>query len=135
MDHESALRRLTQELLDCIASGDWEKYCQLCDPSLTCFEPEAVGNLVQGLDFHRFYFDLLKDQQHQSQTTITQPHVRVMGQVAVVAYVRLIQKCGPPEMKPALTTEAYEETRIWRLEADRWIHVHFHRSPARTWEP
>ena len=24
---------------------------------MTCFEPETVGNLVEGLDFHKFYFD------------------------------------------------------------------------------
>ena len=24
---------------------------------LTAFEPEAKGNLVEGLEFHRFYFD------------------------------------------------------------------------------
>lgn len=27
------------------------------DPHLTAFEPEALGNLVVGLDFHKFYFD------------------------------------------------------------------------------
>lgn len=24
---------------------------------MTCFEPEAQGNLVEDLDFHKFYFD------------------------------------------------------------------------------
>ena len=24
---------------------------------MTAFEPEAIGNLVEGLDFHKFYFD------------------------------------------------------------------------------
>lgn len=24
---------------------------------MTAFEPEALGNLVEGLDFHRFYFE------------------------------------------------------------------------------
>lgn len=29
----------------------------MCDPGMTAFEPEALGNLVEGLDFHRFYFE------------------------------------------------------------------------------
>jgi hypothetical protein len=24
---------------------------------MTAFEPEALGNLVEGLEFHKFYFD------------------------------------------------------------------------------
>ena len=32
-------------------------YRTLCDPKMTCFEPETIGNLVEGLDFHKFYFD------------------------------------------------------------------------------
>ncbi len=49
---------INQQLLECIAVGDWKTYATLCDPTLTCFEPEARGHLVQGMDFHRFYFDL-----------------------------------------------------------------------------
>lgn len=30
---------------------------KICDPGLTSFEPEALGNLVEGTDFHRFYFE------------------------------------------------------------------------------
>lgn len=30
---------------------------KICDPQLTAFEPEALGNLVEGMDFHKFYFD------------------------------------------------------------------------------
>lgn len=29
----------------------------MCDPGMTAFEPEALGNLVEGLEFHRFYFE------------------------------------------------------------------------------
>ncbi len=49
--------RLTQKLLDAIAQGDYSTYSQLCDSSLTAFEPEAPGVLVEGLSFHKFYFD------------------------------------------------------------------------------
>lgn len=38
----------------------WKLCClhsKMCDPAVTAFEPEALGNLVEGLDFHRFYFE------------------------------------------------------------------------------
>ena len=52
------LLELNQQLLESIASSDWDAYQQLCDGGLTAFEPEARGHLVAGLDFHRFYFEL-----------------------------------------------------------------------------
>ena len=55
---ESQLLDLTRQLLTAIADRDWKTYSQLCDPSLTCFEPEAVGQMIEGMDFHKFYFDL-----------------------------------------------------------------------------
>ena len=38
LDH---LVSLTQQLLDSIATNDWSTYSRLCDPQLTCFEPEV----------------------------------------------------------------------------------------------
>ncbi|EYC45889.1 hypothetical protein Y032_0414g1039 [Ancylostoma ceylanicum] len=49
--------RVTQQLLDAISCKDFEVYTKLCDPAMTCFEPEALGNLIEGVEFHRFYFD------------------------------------------------------------------------------
>jgi hypothetical protein len=48
---------LTQKLLDSVSRQDWKLYRELCDKSLTCFEPEAGEQLIGGLDFHKFYFD------------------------------------------------------------------------------
>jgi ketosteroid isomerase-like protein len=122
------LLRLNQRLLESIAAGDWAVYQELCDPSLTAFEPEAVGQLVEGLEFHRFYFGLgaARGPHH---TTMSSPHVRVLGDVALLAYVRLNQRTGPDG---APRTVAFEETRVWQRQGGRWRHVHFHRSrPAR----
>src|SRR5262245_38296851 len=68
------LLKLTQRLLDGIASGDWATYQELCDPTLTAIEPEARGVVVEGLPFHKFYFDLggIRGPHH---TTISAPHV------------------------------------------------------------
>ena len=30
---------------------------KICDPHITSFEPEALGNLVEGMEFHKFFFD------------------------------------------------------------------------------
>jgi calcium/calmodulin-dependent protein kinase (CaM kinase) II len=49
--------KVTEQLLDAITSGDSDTYASLCDPQLTSFAPEATGNLLHGLDFHKFYFD------------------------------------------------------------------------------
>src|SRR5205823_10213045 len=88
------LLQLNQRLLDCITVGDWATYQELCDPSLTAFEPESAGQVVEGLAFHRFYFDL-GGIRGRHQTTLSAPRVRLMGDVAVIAYVRLIQRIGP----------------------------------------
>jgi calcium/calmodulin-dependent protein kinase (CaM kinase) II len=119
------LLRLTQRLLDAIAGGDWETYQELCDPTLTSFEPEAHGVLVEGLAFHKFYFDLggIRGPNH---TTISAPHVRVLGDAAVVSYVRHVQRIG---LDGLATTVSHSETRVWQRRDGRWRHVHFHRSP------
>jgi calcium/calmodulin-dependent protein kinase (CaM kinase) II len=115
---------LNRRLLDCISAGDWDTYTALCDPTLTAFEPEARGHLVEGMEFHRFYFGL-GGINGPHNTTISSPHVRVLGNVAVVSYLRLVQKLddtGTP------TTACFEETRVWQRQNDTWRHVHFHRS-------
>jgi ketosteroid isomerase-like protein len=117
---------LTQKLLVSITRGDWDTYKEICCPSLTCFEPEAMGNLVDGLDFHQYYFNL-PGGSTPVQSTIVAPHIRVMGDTAVIAYVRLTQKIA--DGKP--TTVAMEETRVWQKQMGKWKHVHFHRSPTR----
>ena len=123
---DAELLSLNQRLLDAIAQGDWATYADLCDPSLTAFEPEALGHLVEGLDFHAFYFRL-SGGQVKPQNSMCDPHVRVMGDVAIIAYYRLTQFVdgdGHPG------TRGTEETRVWQHQNGRWKHVHFHRSPS-----
>lgn len=125
-----AILELTQRLLMCIARADWDTYKELCCPSLTCFEPEAVGNLVDGLDFHKYYFNLGAGSSPTAspvQSTIVSPHIRILGDVGIIAYVRLTQKLA--DGKPV--TVAMEETRVWHRQHGKWKHVHFHRSPTR----
>ena len=120
------LLALTQRLLDAIAAQDWATYEQLCDPSLTCFEPEARGHLVEGLPFHRYYFERKGDMPARN-NTVSSPHVRVMGVVAVVSYVRLIRSL---DTQGHATTTATEETRVWQRQPAGWRLVHFHRSAS-----
>lgn len=118
------LLSLTQRLLDSIAQADWQTYNALCDPTLTAFEPEALGHLVEGMKFHEFYFNLGAPKSPRN-TTMLAPSVRMMGDAAVVAYTRIVQKLnaeGRPE------SVAFNETRIWHKQNGEWKHVHFHRS-------
>jgi calcium/calmodulin-dependent protein kinase (CaM kinase) II len=127
MEEESLndeLLELNKRLLDSIAGVDWEAYQELCDPTLTCFEPEAAGHLVSGMEFHQFYFQL-DGAQEPFNITMASPHVRVLGDVAIISYVRLNQTVSA-EGEPA--TQAVEETRVWQNQDGAWKHVHFHRS-------
>lgn len=118
------LLSLTQRLLNSVVTADWKTYTSLCDSTITCFEPEARGQLVEGLPFHQFYFDITEAGRRQ--ITVTQPHVRLLGpDAAIVSYVRLTQSTdasGSPK------TSRYEETRVWQRRDGEWKHVHFHRS-------
>ena len=118
------LLALTQRLLDSIAAGDWATYEELCDPSLTAIEPESLGQLAEGMAFHHFYFRR-GGAAGDHNTTLAAPHVRVMGDVAVVSYVRLNQRVDA-EGRPHTAGSA--ETRVWQRRDGRWRHVHFHRS-------
>jgi calcium/calmodulin-dependent protein kinase (CaM kinase) II len=118
------LMDLTQQLLDSVAQGDWDTYTTLCDPTLTAIEPESLGAIVEGMDFHQFYFNLGASSGPYN-ATICSPHVRLLGDTAIVSYVRLVQvvnAAGQPVSK------RFEETRVWHRSAEGWRHVHFHRS-------
>ena len=124
-DLREELIATTQHLLDAIAAGDWQAYVEACDPSLSCFEPEAGEHLVESMEFHRYYFELDKDES-PVRTTIASPHVRVLSDdVAVVSYVRLVQ-CLGDDGSPQ--TVSFAETRVWQRQNGHWRNVHFHRS-------
>ncbi|XP_043210886.1 calcium/calmodulin-dependent protein kinase type II alpha chain-like isoform X17 [Amphibalanus amphitrite] len=86
--------KLTEQLVEAITVGDYEAYTKLCDPHLTSFEPEALSNLVEGMEFHKFYFDnaVLGKFRKAINTTILNPNVHLLGdEAACIAYVRLSQ--------------------------------------------
>ena len=120
---------LNQRLLESILAADWPTYEELCDPSLSAFEPEGRGQQIIGMPFHRYYFELGASKEPQ-QVTMASPRVRWLGaDAAVISYVRLVQKLDPDGTP---VTAATEETRVWQRQAGRWRHVHFHRSRPST---
>jgi Calcium/calmodulin dependent protein kinase II association domain len=127
-DTTAELLELNQRLLNAIAAGDWDTYRDLCDPTLTSFEPEGLGQLVEGMDFHQFYFNLGGTKTYHN-TTMCSPRVRLMGDVAIVAYTRLNQRVGP-DRSPVV--HGSEETRVWQRQNGKWKHVHFHRSALKS---
>jgi calcium/calmodulin-dependent protein kinase (CaM kinase) II len=119
----NTVETLTKQLLDAIDNGDLETYRGLCDPSLTAFEPEALGNLVEGLGFHETYFGSPATGKRKS--SVRSPNIRLLGDTAVVAYVRLVQSTTSDGQH---STTAFEETRVWHKIDGSWKNVHFHRS-------
>jgi ketosteroid isomerase-like protein len=117
--------KVSQALLSAIDRQDWTAYADLCDPTLTCFEPEAAGHLVSGMPFHEFYFQPEHFPPAVKQSSLSSPHVRIVGDCAVVSYVRLTQKIDAAGQDSVTATN---ETRVWQKQGGRWKHVHFHRS-------
>ncbi|XP_078793788.1 calcium/calmodulin-dependent protein kinase type II subunit gamma isoform X16 [Oryzias latipes] len=121
--------KITEQLIEAINNGDFEAYTRICDPGLTSFEPEALGNLVEGMDFHKFYFEnLLSKNSKPVHTTLLNPHVHLIGEdAACIAYIRLTQfvdSMGRPRSSQS------EETRVWHRRDGKWLNVHFHCSGA-----
>ncbi|XP_026046468.1 calcium/calmodulin-dependent protein kinase type II subunit gamma isoform X17 [Maylandia zebra] len=121
--------KMTEQLIEAINNGDFEAYTRICDPGLTSFEPEALGNLVEGMDFHKFYFEnLLSKNSKPVHTTILNPHVHLIGEdAACIAYIRLTQYIDGQGRPRSCQSE---ETRVWHRRDAKWLNVHFHCSGA-----
>lgn len=137
MSNISEVKALNQKLLNAVSSGDWETYQSLCDPNLSCFEPETSGQVVEGLAFHKYYFDLgaaaakagAPPPLQPNNVSMTGVHAREIGStVVILSYVRIDQALsdGSP------VTRKNSETRIWEKRAGEWKNVHFHKSPVNS---
>uniref|UniRef100_A0A673HMZ7 calcium/calmodulin-dependent protein kinase n=1 Tax=Sinocyclocheilus rhinocerous TaxID=307959 RepID=A0A673HMZ7_9TELE len=121
--------KVTEQLIESINNGDFESYAKICDPGLTSFEPEALGNLVEGHDFHRFYFEnALSKGNKPVHTILLNPHVHLIGEdAACIAYIRLTQYMDGSGIPRTMQSE---ETRVWHRRDGKWLNIHFHRSGA-----
>ncbi|XP_076368409.1 calcium/calmodulin-dependent protein kinase type II delta chain-like isoform X2 [Tachypleus tridentatus] len=119
--------KITEQLIEAINTSDFESYTKYCDPQMTAFEPEALGNLVEGMEFHKFYFDNASGKYCKAlNTTILNPTVHLLGDdAACIAYVRLVQYM---DKSGIAHTQQSEETRVWHKKDGKWQNVHFHRS-------
>jgi hypothetical protein len=155
---QTGVRAANKRLIDAIVNRDWDTYvyrpcalllsplpCLTCfshtnllfppryttlvDPAMTCYEPEAPGVLVEGLDFHKFYFDLPQGDGPAvpPQTTLVGERVTPLGPgVALQTYSRVTQAVSATGVPFTMKSE---ETRVWRAAGGgRWVCVHFHRS-------
>ena len=129
MPDSQLLRDLSEQLLAAIDRGDWDTYQLLCDPTLSAFEPEALGNLVEGMEFHHTYF-AHPSNSISRKSSIRSPHLRLLGDTAVVSYVRVVQSVSSDGQH---STSSFEETRVWQQIEGSWKHVHFHRSKTGQW--
>lgn len=115
---------LTESLLTAIVNGNYDTYKTLCWSDMTCCEPEAHGEIVKGLEFHKFFLD------NSSNACVRQeiyhPVVHMLGESsACVVYKRIVQQASK---SGALSTSMSNETRIWKKIDGNWKCIHLHRS-------
>jgi len=117
---------LTQKLLDSISNKDWDSYLALCDEKLTGIEKESDNSLVEGLEFHKFYFDIPNDNNIAIKETILQPVIKIHGDIGIICYKRLRTTVN---ISTNITNSvSMMETRIWRHYNTGWKLIHFQKS-------
>uniref|UniRef100_A0AAZ3PZ97 calcium/calmodulin-dependent protein kinase n=1 Tax=Oncorhynchus tshawytscha TaxID=74940 RepID=A0AAZ3PZ97_ONCTS len=121
--------KVTEQLIESINNGDFEAYAKICDPGLTSFEPEALGNLVEGHDFHRFYFDnALSKGSKPVHTILLNPHVHlIVGERSSASpTIRLSQYMDAGDASSTMQSES----PVWlrSLSLGKWQNIHFHQS-------
>lgn len=121
---EEELIDINRSLLTAISSGDWKTYSELVSADATCIEPETSKQIVSGLEFHKFYFDLPGDptvKQEPKNTTMSDIHAKVVGSLGYLTYNRVTQV--------GLKTSVAQETRCWEKNKEgQWRMTHFHKS-------
>lgn len=129
----------------------------MCDPAVTAFEPEALGNLVEGLDFHRFYFENREFAELPGRVTVPPLFPRASETEGAPLFSSVWSKNSKPVHTTILNphihlvgdeaaciayirvtqyidangtprTAQSEETRVWHRRDGKWQIVHFHRS-------
>ncbi|CAF4897805.1 calcium/calmodulin-dependent protein kinase type II alpha chain [Pieris napi] len=129
-DSNASMRRAevikaTEILLDAINNGDYETYSKLCDPHVTSFDPDSLGNLIEGVEYYKFFIDNTPNN-IKTNTTILNPRVQLLGEdVAIIAYVCITQSVDSEGRR---ATHQHQETRIWHKRYNKWTAVHFHRT-------
>ncbi|XP_076349044.1 calcium/calmodulin-dependent protein kinase type II alpha chain-like isoform X2 [Tachypleus tridentatus] len=126
---KSEIIKITEQLIEAINNGDFESYIKYCDSQITAFEPEALGNLIEGIDFHKFYFDnVLGKNSKLLNTTVLNPTVHLLGEDAACIAYKLLTQCV--NKSGIAYTKQTEETRVWHKKDGKWQNVHFHCSGA-----
>lgn len=127
---EKEIIDLTARLIAVIGAKDVKEYFKMCSEDVTCIEPETCGQLVTGLEFHKFFLDTMPTYSSLQQS-VHNPKVHMLGDgSACIAYQRIMQCCEkgkPPKVM------CFPETRVWNKVGNDWKCVHIHRSAAIHW--
>ncbi|NXN59681.1 KCC2D kinase, partial [Rynchops niger] len=124
--------KVTEQLIEAINNGDFEAYTKICDPGLTSFEPEALGNLVEGMDFHRFYFENGKHAFSVSMNLHLGREYYFFSEICSMCFSAALNSRIIGHLGGMPKTMQSEETRVWHRRDGKWQNVHFHRSGSPT---
>ena len=115
---------LTRRLLRSIAEGDWKTYASCATRRSRRSSRSRAGNWSKGWTSTASISNRGGIRGGYN-ISFCAPHVRVLGDAAVVCYVRLLQM---QDDAGKAVVHRFEETRVWQRQSSGWRHVHFHRS-------
>jgi ketosteroid isomerase-like protein len=124
---DQELLDITTRILTAIHNGDADTYAALCANDLTCFE-DVCPYRIDGIPFHVSLIKQMAEDplQQPVRFDLLTPKVQRYGDSAVVTYTRLLtfNDAGKPSWR------TFNESRVYIRQDDKWLMVHFHRTPT-----
>lgn len=123
--------KLTELLLNALNQGDYDTYTRLCDPHMTSFEPENMGNLIDNMEYRRLCIDQARQLQihhHIQRQTASQSQVAATSQrqqaiavaataaAAAAAAAATAAACEMPTMPNTPTSKQQLEQQRQRVQ-------------------
>jgi ketosteroid isomerase-like protein len=122
-----------ERLLHAIYCQDTDTYRELVADDVSSFEAETPAR-IDSVEFHLHYMrqqKTVRPPNVQYRLDIVNPRVQLYGNVAIATYTLVVTRSD----EGGIRFQTTNETRVFVREDNRWMMVHFHKTPVSQFSP